>query len=108
MSSAEALQRFEDGVLAAAYAGEQLRRLQNTTIVDEDGQRRIAAGRKELTPEAVVEEIYLALEINPRMLDREDLDAFEMRLFAARLGAQQGALVKERPRRLERPNDGSS
>ena len=104
MTSAEAMERFDEAVLAAAYAGEQLRRLQKAVIVDEDGQPRVAAAGKHFAPDNVVEAILSALEKSPPMLEA-GLASFEERLLAARLAAQPTSLTLEQQAQLERPNN---
>jgi hypothetical protein len=80
MSSAEAQQRLARAVLAAAYANEQMRLLQNARITDDDDPLELASKVHELTPERLQSAIHLLLQAEPTMLDHDKLAAFEQTL----------------------------
>lgn len=85
MSSAEAQQRFARAVVAAAYADEQMRILRNARIAADDDPLELASKMQELTPEHLQGAIRLLLQADPRMLDHDNLAAFEKTLAAREL-----------------------
>jgi hypothetical protein len=106
MSSAEARQRFTDAVVAMAFAREQMRRLHNARISDDDGPSELASTLKELSPQRVGEAIHLMLEAEPSMLHRKNLVAFKTSLVTAQLGGDLVPLGNETPEELLRLAEG--
>jgi len=92
MSSAEAQQRLARAVAAVAFAREQMRDLQNATIID-DGDPALAGLLNEITPQHLEEAIRMTLEVNPLMLDRPNLSALTI---GQRPEGPQGDLVPVR------------
>jgi len=85
-----------------AFAREQMRRLHNARISDDDGPLELASTLKELSPQRVGEAIHLLLGANPSMLDRENLAVFKTRLVTTRLGGDLVPLGNETPEELLR------
>ncbi len=96
MSSAEAQQRLARAVAAVAFAREQMRDLQNATIIEDDDQA-FAGLLNEITPQHLEKAIRMALETNPLMLDSPNVPALTVSLGS---GPTQGDLVPARPQEL--------
>lgn len=102
MSATEAQQRLTRAVAAVAFAREQMRDLENATIVD-DGDPAFAGLLNEITPQHLETAIRMALETNPLMLDRPNVPALTVSLGQ---GLPPGEFVPMRPQELLAPAGG--